>query len=102
MDSTSLRRSPATPRRIAILLGVGFPPPWCAPTSWLARASPGVLPPKLGGGRSRWYSPEPSGTFHDLPEVFGTSRDGFGTFQNLLEHFQDLQGPLTDVPEPYG
>src|SRR4051812_47006000 len=81
---------------LAILLGVGFLPPWCAPTSWPARDGLGGLPPNLGGGGAI------GGTARNLPEDSGTFRDGFGTFRNLLEPFHDLPGPLSDVPETSG
>src|SRR3954462_3517085 len=76
----------------------------------------GALPPKAKGGgahmvlsRNLWNLPEASRTFHDIPGPVGTIlghsvtfRDGFGTFRNLMEHFQDLTGPFSDVLELSG
>ena len=105
-DSYSQRESfpPGNPppRRIAILLGVGFLPYFAPPTPWTTWGSLGGFPPRLGAWGSEWYCPEPSGTFQKLPGPSGTFWDRFGTFRNLLEHFQDLPGPFSDVPEPSG
>src|SRR3954463_14428123 len=96
-DSYSQRESfpPGNPppRRIAILLGVGFLPYFAPPTPWTTWGSLGCLPPRLGA----WVV---SGTARNLPEPSRTFRDRFGTFRNLLEHFQELPGPFSDVPEP--
>jgi hypothetical protein len=66
-DSYSQRESfpPGNPppRRIAILLGVGFLPYFAPFTPWTTWGSLGGLPPRLGAWGSEWYCPEPSGTF---------------------------------------
>ena len=64
------------------------------------QGSLGGLPPRIGAWGSGWYCLEPSGTFHDLLEASRTFWDRFGTFRTLLEHFQDLPGPIKNVPEP--
>ena len=48
-----------------------------------------AFPPRLGAWGSEWYCPETSRTFQKLPGPSGTFGDHFGTFWNLLEHFQD-------------
>src|SRR4051812_28719232 len=63
-------------------------------TSWPTWGSLGGLPPRLGAWGSEWYCPETSVNFRNLPEASKTFRDRFGTFRNLLEHFQDLPGPF--------
>src|SRR3954467_9086357 len=76
----------------------------------------GASPPPGRPGQPRWLAPqgqscrgvggiaqnllEPSMTFQKLPGPSGTYRDRFGTFRTLLEHFQDLSGPLKNVSEP--
>ena len=77
-------------------------PLWRPPHLQADLGSLGDLPPRLGAWGSEWYFPETSGTFQNFPGPSGTFRDRFGTFWNLLEHFQDLPGPFSDVPEPSG
>ena len=86
------------------------PPPNFGQPPW------GALPHKAKGGEAHmvlsgnlWNLPEASRTFQDLPGPVGTIlvhsgtfRDGFGTFRNLLEHFQDLLGLFSNVSELSG
>ena len=60
------------------------------------QGSLGDLPPKARGAGQWVVLP---GTFHDLLEASRSFRDRFGTFGTLMEHFHELLGPLTNVPE---
>ena len=87
-------KPPRTSTRTPSIMGIGesyskedSSPLW-RPHLLAGQGSLGGLPPKLGGGDSGWYCPEPSGTFHDLLEASRT--------------FQDLSGWFPDIPDTSG
>ena len=74
-----------TPKRIAMLLWVGF-------LQILASPLGVPLPPRLRVFRRLWYYPETSESF----------RDGFGLFRNHPDYFRNLLGLFWDVLELFG
>src|SRR4051812_5148489 len=104
-DSYSQRESfppgDPPPRRIAILLGVGFLPYFAPPTPWTTWGSLGGLLPRLGAWGSEWYCPEPSRSFQDLTGPSGIVSGHSGTFWSTSKTFRDRSRTFWSHPDSF-